>query len=105
MGIGKLVEDDRSGCPFLVEGPDGCMDWYRDGAIKVVRAEEATALTPLRDSFEGVAMMRFPVCCSERVTTSVVRASRSWYAEIEVRRGGKSQPCVGWGVLPSGGRR
>ena len=60
--IGTLVEDDRTSCPFLVEGPNGCSHWYNDGALvvhrsyvfhvrlsEVVNKEDKALLTPLGD--------------------------------------------------------
>eukprot|EP00931_Biecheleriopsis_adriatica_P032930 TRINITY_DN19156_c0_g1_i1.p1 TRINITY_DN19156_c0_g1~~TRINITY_DN19156_c0_g1_i1.p1 ORF type:complete len:5580 (-),score=1373.58 TRINITY_DN19156_c0_g1_i1:6-15065(-) len=87
--IGTLVEDDRTSCPFLVEY-NGCSHWYNEGAIIVVNKEEKELLTPLGDVFEGVAMLRFPV------------REGTWYAELEISKLGKSQPCVGWGLQKEG---
>ncbi|CAK0867313.1 unnamed protein product [Prorocentrum cordatum] len=86
--IGKLVTDDRTTTPFLVEAPGGNTDWYADGAIVVVEDNDDSAMTPLGDSLEGAALFsRFPV------------REGTWYAEVEVLKLGKSQPCVGWGVI------
>merc|ERR1712194_994678 len=52
------------------------------------------AMTPLGDALEGGALFtRFPV------------KQGSWYAEIEVVKLGKSQPCVGWGTLKGNPRK
>merc|ERR1712060_376095 len=92
--IGKLREDDRTSCPFLVEAPDGDCDWYCDGAIRVVDEDDGNAMTPLGDALEGGALFtRFPV------------KQGTWYAEIEVVKLGKSQPCVGWGTLKGNPRK
>eukprot|EP00434_Breviolum_minutum_P000358 symbB.v1.2.000302.t2/scaffold6.1/size569917/5 len=88
--IGTLVEDDRTSCPFLVEGPNGMSHWYNDGALVVVNKEDKELLTPLGDMFEGVALLRFPV------------REGLWYAELDVSKLGKSQPCVGWALQKKG---
>ena len=86
--IGKLLEDDRTTVPFLVESPGGETDWYCEGAIRVVDSADETSATPLGDHVEGCALFsRFPA------------REGAWYAEVEVVKLGKSQPCVGWGVL------
>merc|ERR1712085_82835 len=83
-----MGEDDRTSSPFLVQGPDGNTDWYCDGAIMVVSDNDDNKMTPLGESLEGAALFsRFPV------------REGTWYAEVEVAKLGKSQPCVGWGVV------
>ncbi|CAE8589057.1 unnamed protein product [Polarella glacialis] len=86
-----MKEDDRTSCPFLVEAPNGGSHWFKDGSLKVISKDGgADLLTPLGDMFEGVALFRFPV------------RRGSWYAEVEVAKLGKSQPCVGWGLQKEG---
>merc|ERR1711862_177175 len=86
--IGTLMEDDRTSVPFLVEAPGGGSDWYSDGAITIVDVDNLNAVTPLGDSLEGGSYFsRFPVPLG------------TWYSEIEVAKMGKSQPCVGFGLM------
>ncbi|CAJ1354936.1 unnamed protein product, partial [Effrenium voratum] len=87
--VGTLIEDDRTSCPFLVEY-NSSSHWYNDGAIVVVNKEDKELLTPLGDTFEGMALLRFPV------------REGTWYAELEVSKLGKSQPVVGWGLQKKG---
>eukprot|EP00930_Biecheleria_cincta_P027556 TRINITY_DN19334_c0_g1_i1.p1 TRINITY_DN19334_c0_g1~~TRINITY_DN19334_c0_g1_i1.p1 ORF type:complete len:4939 (-),score=993.22 TRINITY_DN19334_c0_g1_i1:298-13221(-) len=88
--IGTLVEDDRTSCPFLVENQSGCSHWYNEGALRVVKGDEKNSMTPLGDMFEGLALLRFPV------------REGTWYAELEISKLGKCQPCVGWGLQKEG---